>query len=283
MTPHDIPHDIPRGSGGEEQPPTPRIDTSVPHSARIWNYWLGGKDNYAVDRAAGDKIKRIFPDIQIMAQDGRAFLGRAVRCLAAEHGIRQFLDLGTGLPTDDNTHQIAQQVNPTARVVYVDNDPVVLVHARALLTSSPPGVCQYIDADLTDPRRVLDQAERTLDLEEPVAVILASVLPHIPDDGDAAWTVWQYMDAVAPGSALVISHDAPEPSLVEAAREFVARGGPVVKPRTYEQVAGLIPDGVHVVEPGVTATWAWRPNAQTPQRNTTLQYGLVAVKAGEDR
>src|SRR5512142_735649 len=150
-----------------EQAPAQKIDISVPHSARIWNYWLGGKDNYPVDREAGDQYKEIFPGIAVVARTSRAWLTRAVRYLAAEAGMRQFLDIGTGLPTADNTHQVAQRVAPESKIVYVDNDPLVLAHARALLTSSPEGACDYIDADLHDSDTILAEAARTLDFTQP--------------------------------------------------------------------------------------------------------------------
>ena len=150
----------------------PEIDTSVPHSARVWNYWLGGKDNFPVDRAAGDQFREIFPEIVDAARASRGFLTQAVRYLAGEAGIRQFLDVGTGLPTVDNTHEVAQRVAPDSRIVYVDNDPLVLVHARALLTSTPQGVTDYIDADLRDPDKILQGAAETLDFTQPVAITL---------------------------------------------------------------------------------------------------------------
>jgi hypothetical protein len=150
---------------------SPEIDASVPNSARIWNYWLGGKDNYPVDREAGEQFRAIFPEIVEVARSTRAFLNRAVRYLAGEAGVRQFLDIGTGLPTAENTHEVAQRVAPEPRIVYVDNDPVVLAHARALLTSTE-GVTAYVDADLHDPGRILELSAHTLDLNRPVAVML---------------------------------------------------------------------------------------------------------------
>src|SRR5689334_15550449 len=147
-----------------------RINTNVPHSARLWNYWLGGKDNFASDRAAGDEIARQLPSIIDLAVADRAFLGRMVRHLVAERGVRQILDIGTGLPTADNTHQVAQSIAPDARIVYVDNDPLVLVHARALLTSTAEGATEYIEADLNDPEAIIAAAGRTLDFSRPVAV-----------------------------------------------------------------------------------------------------------------
>src|SRR5215475_12689327 len=176
------------GESGPEGPDAAAgtaMDTSVPHSARIWNYWLGGKDNYAVDRAAGDAYIKVYPGIVDVARAGRAFLARAVRYLAAEAGIRQFLDVGTGLPTADNTHQIAQRAAPESRIVYVDNDPLVLAHARALLTSTPEGATDYIDADAREPEAILARAAATLDLGKPVALMLIGILGHVADDDQA--------------------------------------------------------------------------------------------------
>src|SRR5262245_20405550 len=161
------------------------IDTSVPHSARIWNYWLGGKDNYAVDRAAGDQFSAIYPGIVDIARADRAFLGRVVRFLAGEAGVRQFLDVGTGLPTADNTHEVAQRVAPESQIVYVDNDPLVLTHARALLTSSPEGSTHYMDANMADPAKVLQEAGAFLDLAKPVGLTFMGVLGHVIDHDEA--------------------------------------------------------------------------------------------------
>ncbi len=158
------------------------IDTTVPHSARIWNYWLGGKDNYAVDREAGDQYREIFPGITVVARSSRGFLTRAVRYLAGEAGIRQFLDIGTGLPTADNTHQVAQQVAPESKIVYVDNDPLVLAHARALLTSEPEGAVEYLDADIRNPDAILDTAAGLLDFKQPIALMLMGIMGHFTDD-----------------------------------------------------------------------------------------------------
>jgi len=164
------------------EPSAQGIDASVPHSARIWNYWLGGKDNYAVDRVAGDQYKEIFPGIAVVARTSRAWLTRAVRYLAAEAGVRQFLDIGTGLPTADNTHQVAQRVAPQARIVYVDNDPLVLAHARALLTSSPEGACDYLAADIRNPAAIMEAASGLLDFSRPVALMLMGIMGHFTDD-----------------------------------------------------------------------------------------------------
>src|SRR5215475_138344 len=173
------------GAPGPEDPEDTAeagIDTTVPHSARIWNYWLGGKDNYAVDREAGDQYVKVFPGIVDIARAGRAFLARAVRYLTLEAGIRQFLDVGTGLPTVDNTHELAQRAAPASRIVYVDNDPLVLAHARALLTSTPEGVTDYIDADLRDPDKILDAAAGTLGFFQPIALILSGIMGHVADN-----------------------------------------------------------------------------------------------------
>ena len=177
----------------------PRLDTTVPHSARIWNYWLGGKDNFAVDRAAGEQFLATFPDIAVIARATRAFMNRAVQYLAGEVGIRQFLDIGTGLPTVDSTHEIAQQIAPESRIVYVNNDPVVLVHAHALLRSTPQGATDYLDADLREPEAIVAGAAKTLDFTQPVAVMLLGIMGHITDDGQAQSIVRQLMDAAAPG------------------------------------------------------------------------------------
>jgi len=172
----------------------------VPQTARIWNYWLGGKDNFAADRAVGDEIRVAFPKIVENARFSRGFLARAVRYLAGEAGIRQFLDIGTGLPTADNTHQVAQSVAAEARIVYVDNDPLVLAHARALLTSSPEGVTDYVDADLRDPGKILQEASKTLDLTQPVALMLMGILGHISDDDEARSIVRRILSELPSGS-----------------------------------------------------------------------------------
>ncbi|MFE6487777.1 SAM-dependent methyltransferase, partial [Streptomyces sp. NPDC057757] len=182
-----------------------RIDTTKPHSARFWNYFVGGKDNYEVDREIGDHIKEIFPGLVDVALSSRRFLGRAVRYLVEEQGIRQFLDIGTGLPTADNTHEVAQRLAPDSRIVYVDNDPMVLAHARALLTSTPEGRTAYLDADLYDPEAILKAAEATLDLSQPVALMILNTLGHVADYERARGLVSQVMAGLPAGSHLVIS------------------------------------------------------------------------------
>ncbi|MCX2971568.1 MULTISPECIES: SAM-dependent methyltransferase [Streptomyces] len=241
---------------------TSAIDSTVPHSARMWNYWLGGKDNYEVDRGAGDEIRRLHPGILEYARADRAFLGRAVRHLTGEAGIRQFLDIGTGLPTADNTHEVAQRLAPDARIVYVDNDPLVLTHARALLTSTPEGATDYIDADLHDPEAILRQARKTLDLTRPTAVMLLGVAMFIADTEEAYEVVGRLMDALPSGSHLVLSHTITAPGLPdvdEAVRFWNSVGTPKLTQRTPEQVAGFFA-GLDLLEPGVVSCTRWRPD-----------------------
>ena len=164
----------------------PEFDSSVPHIARVYDYWLGGKDNFAADRELGERTLQAYPNLVFSVRANRAFLARTVRFLTADMGIRQFVDIGTGIPTANNTHQVAQRVAPECRIVYVDNDPIVLSHARALLTSSPEGACAYIDADLRDPEKILAEAADTLDFTKPVAVMLIAVLQFVGDDAEAS-------------------------------------------------------------------------------------------------
>jgi hypothetical protein len=252
------------------------IDSSVPHSARIWNYWLGGKDNYPVDREAGDRYRALAPGIVEMARSSRVFLARTVRFLAGEQGIRQFLDIGTGLPTVDNTHEVAQRVNPRARIVYVDNDPLVLTHARALLTSTPQGVTDYIEADLRNPEHILDAAAETLDYTEPVALMLMGVLGHVADYDEAKAIVRRLLDRLPTGSYLV-HRDAvnANPRLAEAQRGYDATGAVRYVLRDLEQFAGYY-EGLELVEPGLVSCPLWRPES-ADARPTDL-YGAVARK-----
>jgi O-methyltransferase involved in polyketide biosynthesis len=240
----------------------PGLDTTVSHSARIWNYWLGGKDNFAVDREAGDRVAAMLPIIVAQARADRAFLGRAVRYLAGPAGVRQFLDIGTGLPTADNTHQVAQRVAPEARIVYVDNDPLVLSHARALLTSSPEGRCDYIDADLREPEKVLAGAAQTLDFTQPVALLLLGVLHHIPSTDQAQEIVRQLVAALPPGSFLAINHSTSAVSgaaMQDAVAHWNRVGTPTMTLRSPEQIARFF-DGLDLVQPGVVSCSLWRPD-----------------------
>jgi hypothetical protein len=244
---------------GQGQPT--KIDVTVPHSARIWNYWLGGKDNFAVDREAGDQYVEFFPGIVDIARADRAFLGRAVRHLVGEVGIRQLLDVGTGLPTADNTHQVAQRVAPECRIVYVDNDPLVLAHARALLTSSPEGVTDYIDTDLREPEKIVRAVAQLLDLTEPVALMFMGVLGHVGDYDEARSIVRRLLAALPPGSYLVLNEgvDTSE-ALNEAQQAYNSSGAVPYHLRRPEQIAGFF-DGLELLEPGVVPVTLWRPDA----------------------
>jgi hypothetical protein len=241
---------------------SPQIDTSVPHSARVWNYWLGGKDNYPVDRAAGDQFREMFPEIVDAARASRGFLTRAVRFLAGEAGIRQFLDVGTGLPTVDNTHEVAQRIAPESRIVYVDNDPLVLTHARALLTSTPQGATDYIDADLREPDEILEAAGRTLDFDRPVALMLLGIIGHMGDYDEARGIVRRLVDALPPGSYLALNDGTAvvHREAVERAQVLYNQSGAVpYHPRTPEQIAGFF-EGLELLEPGVVSCPRWRPD-----------------------
>ncbi|MGI5460622.1 SAM-dependent methyltransferase [Streptomyces sp. CA-249302] len=238
-----------------------RINTLRPHTARIWNYWLGGGDYYEVDRVAGDRIRELHPEIGELARADRLFLGRAVHHLVADVGIRQFLDIGTGLPTADNTHEVAQRLAPDARVVYVDNDPLVLAHARALLTSHPDGRTDHLDEDLRNVDAILERAAHTLDFSQPVALMLLGVVIFIGEDENPYGIVGQLMDALPSGSHLVISHTITSPAMpgVDAAVHFWnEHGTPTLTQRTPEAVARFF-DGLEVLEPGIVSCSQWRP------------------------
>jgi hypothetical protein len=259
--------------------PAPQIDSSVPHSARIFNYWLGGKDNYPADRAAGDRFREVFPDIVDLARSGRQFLVRTVRYLTAEAGIGQFLDVGTGLPTANNTHEIAQGINPESRIVYVDNDPLVLRHAQALLVGTPEGATDYIEADLDDPETILAQAAKTLDLSQPVAIVLMGILAHIEDYDRALAIVHELMDAVPSGSYLVIRDGADtNAAYKEAISRYNQSGAVPYNLRSPEQIGRYL-EGLELVEPGLVSCPLWRPDTTdigTPVEQAVL--GAIARK-----
>jgi hypothetical protein len=251
----------PHAADGVAESLRERINTAQAHTARIWNYWLGGKDNYEVDRAAGDQIRQLHPGIGEYARADRLFLGRAVRHLVQEAGIRQFLDVGTGLPTADNTHEVAQRLAPDARIVYVDNDPLVLAHARALLTSTPEGRTDYLDEDLRNVDTILEHAARTLDFSKPVGLILLGVVIFIGDDEDPYGVVRRLVDALPEGSHLVLSHTITSPSMPdvdEAVKFWNEHGTPKLTQRTGEQIARFF-DGLELLEPGVVSCSRWRP------------------------
>ncbi|MFD0971838.1 SAM-dependent methyltransferase [Plantactinospora endophytica] len=248
----------------DREPVTSRLNTDVPHTARIWNYWLGGKDNFAVDREVGDRVKGIFPVVIELARADRLFLGRAVRHLVTEAGIRQFLDIGTGLPSQDNTHEVAQRVAPEARIVYVDNDPLVLVHARALLTSSPQGATDYIDADLHDPDAILRRAADTLNFGEPVAIMLLGVMHFISDDDELQQIIDRLLAAVPSGSYVAVANTTTAvngAATAEAVRVWNIDAQPKLKLRTPERIARFF-TGLEVVEPGWVSCSRWRPEPQ---------------------
>jgi hypothetical protein len=248
--------------GGLRQ--VPELDTGVPRTARIWNYWLGGEDNFAVDRRVGDQIREAYPIIVDSARLSRAFLVRAVRYLAGEAGIRQFLDIGSGLPTANNTHEVAQQVAPECRVVYVDNDPLVLAHARTLLTSSSEGATDYIEGDLRDPATVLREAARTLDFTAPAALLIMGVLGHIGDDDEARSIVSNLVGPLPSGSYLAVYDGAnTSEEVVEAARIWNESAEPKYHLRSPEQIAGFF-DGLELVDPGVVNVARWRPDPSVP-------------------
>lgn len=235
------------------------IDTAVPQSARVWNYWLGGEDNYPVDHAAGDQVLAVYPQMADAARAARHFIARVVRYLAGEVGIRQFLDVGTGLPTVDNTHEIAQRVAPDAKIVYVDNDPLVLAHARALLTSSPEGVTVYIDADLHEPDAILRQVTRTLDLTQPTALMLMGILGHI--DYDVARSIVPRLLGGLPSGSYLGIYDFTDTSdgVKEAERLYEESGTLPYRPRPLPRIAAFF-DGLDLVEPGVVEVTQWRPD-----------------------
>ena len=265
----------------ESSAPPAGIDISTAHIARVYNYWLGGQDNYAPDRAAAAQVIEAYPPIRVSVRAQRAFLRRAVSYLAAEAGLRQFLDIGTGLPSADNTHEVAQRAAPSARIVYVDNDPIVLAHARALLTSSPDGATAYLDADLRDTEKILHAAAGILDFSQPVAVMLVGVLHCIPDSGDPAGLVRQLVAALAPGSYLVLAHPASDihtEQIGDAATRFNRLMDDGVTLRTHAAVGRFLA-GLDPVPPGLVQLHRWRPDAEGPEADGELaNYGAVARK-----
>jgi len=242
----------------------PEINTSVAHPARRYDYWLGGKDNFPADREAGEAVAAVFPSVRIGVLENRRFMCRAVRFLARELGIRQFLDIGTGIPTSPNVHEVVQAVDPASRVVYVDNDPIVLVHARALLTSSPEGATAYIDADLRDPDTILEHAARTLDVTQPIAIMLMGILGHIADDEQAQSIVKRLVGGVPSGSYLTMN-DGTDTSheVVEAARIWNQSAIPTYHLRGPDRIARFF-DGLELVEPGVVSPHDGAPSPARP-------------------
>jgi hypothetical protein len=258
----------------------PAFDTSVAHVARVYNYWLGGKDNFAADRAAAQQAMAAFPDIVHSARANRAFLRRAVTYLAGTAGIRQFLDIGTGIPSANNTHEVAQSVAAECRIVYVDNDPVVLAHARALLTSTPEGATAYIDADLRDADQILAKAAETLDFGEPVAIMLMAILQHLGDDHDPYGVVARLMAAVPAGSYLALSHPAKDIHAAEMAEMANRLNKTMAEKVTFRSRSEVTPffAGLELLEPGMTNVPDWRPETAEEANSPAALWAGVARK-----
>lgn len=236
----------------------PLVATNVPHSARIWDYWLGGKDHYEADRRAGEKAREAYPGIVDIARTSRAMLGRVVRYLVSEAGVRQFLDIGTGLPTVENTHEIAQRAASDCRIVYVDNDPLVLTHARALLAGTPEGGTDYLHADIGEPELILQGAGETLDLSRPVGLIMFGVVGHVPEHAEALSIARSLMGGLCSGSYLALyTGTAADADLVEAERRVGEQGGTPYRLPDRTQVEEFF-SGMELVEPGVVPGPQWR-------------------------
>jgi O-methyltransferase involved in polyketide biosynthesis len=253
-------NDAPTSTENVSRGPAADLDTSIPHAARLWNYWMGGKDNFEADRAAGDAVAEAYPDIVTMAKESRQFLIRVVSYLAADEGIRQFLDVGAGLPTMENTHEVAQRINPDSRVVYVDNDPLVLVHARALLANTTPeGVTAYVDADYHDPDLIIADARNVLNFSEPVAVMFMGVLGYVEELEEIRSIVNRLMAPFPSGSYLVLwDGTATGDAVSEGADKLVESGGVPYYLRTPEELARCF-EGLEMVEPGMVQITNWRP------------------------
>ena len=268
------------GATGASEPGIRSLDTSIPHPARVYDYFLGGKDNFAADRVAAEAAIKAFPRTAESARASRAFLRRVVRFLAADAGITQFLDIGTGLPSGDNVHQVAQSIVPEARIVYVDNDPVVLLHARALLTSSPAGATAFVAADLREPRTILDEAAKTLDFSQPLALLLLGILHNVGDKYDPYGLVRALAGALPAGSYLAIGHLTadiyPEMTAFAAALNERNLDAPMVL-RDHAQVTSFF-DGLELVEPGVVQLSKWRPESELEAAAAAALWGGVARK-----
>ncbi|WP_371792426.1 SAM-dependent methyltransferase [Streptomyces sp. NBC_01471] len=250
-----------------------KIRSDIPHSARVWNAWLGGKDNYRVDRELADAVTAAYPQMAGIARASRGFQARAVRHLTSL-GVHQFLDVGTGLPVENSTHEVAQSLAPQARIVYVDNDPIVLVHAAALLVGSPEGTTDYVEADLSDPDAVVDAAAKTLDLSQPVAVLLLSTLGHLtPADGIKV--VQRYLARMPSGSYLVLCDTVKTPETLAAQEAYDSGDNPPYLVREPEEITRCA-EGLELIEPGFVSIAFWRPTEENP--TAVDQWGLVARK-----
>jgi len=272
----------PPGSAGLDRPDIPEIDTSVPHPARVYNYFLGGTDYFEADKIAAEAAIKTFPKTAESARAARAFLRRAVRYLAGEAGIRQFLDIGSGLPSGENVHQVAQSIAPEARIVYVDNDPIVMLHAQTLLAGSPEGAVAFLDADLRNPEHIRSEAAKTLDFGQPVAVLLLGILHSIEDQDDPYGIVRKLTGAIAGGSYLAICHLTADiyPELADFARALNERQlDSMLVLRDRAQVTGFF-DGLELVDPGVVQLSKWRPQSEAEAAAAAALWGGVARKPG---
>jgi len=271
-----------QGAGTDTGPAPNELNTNVPQSARVYDYWLGGKDNFPADRAMAEAIARQVPSIRAQVRAQRAFMGRAVRFLVAEAGIRQFLDIGTGIPSAGNVHEVAQELTPEARVVYVDNDPIVLTHSRALLSSTPGGQLAFILADLRQPKAILDDpaVAKTLDLGQPVGLVLVGIMHHLRDVDDPQGILTSLLDALASGSYLVLTQSTPDfdPEAMRGLAEVSERGGIPNVPRSFADTERFF-SGLELVEPGLVPLPDWRPDLGPAQEGgQSYAYGGVARK-----
>lgn len=273
-------------TAGDAARPALGFDPTVAHPARVYDYWLGGKDNFEADRIAGEQAIDAYPAICGSARANRAFLARAVSYLAAQRGIRQYLDIGAGLPSAPNTHEVAQSIAPRARVVYVDNDPMVVCHARALLAGSPPGITAHLDADLRDTGTTLARAAEVLDFTKPFAVMLLAVLEYIPGLDEIHQILGKLVAAMPPGSFLVISHAASDISptrMAEMTRRLNGHlGGASYAGRPRDVVAGFF-DGLDLVDPGVVKVAQWHPQSQIQSARPASHWAGVALKPDDPR
>src|SRR6266498_278066 len=267
--------------GGTRQAPV-EINTNVAQSARVYDYWLGGKDNFPADQVVAEAIAEQVPTIRTQVREQRAFLRRTVQYLTREAGIRQFLDIGTGIPSAGNAHNVAQEVAPEARVLYVDNDPIVLAHARALRPGSPEGRVSYIQADLREPEAILGHpaVAKTLDLTQPVGLVLIGIMHHLRDEDDPRRILATLVDALVSGSYLVLSHTTPDfdPEAMRGLAAASEQGGIANVPRTFADTEPFF-TGLELVEPGLVPILAWRPDAgETRDPRSVYVYGGVARK-----